>query len=223
MAALLCSSPFLAQGDPPGGNPERGLEARVQALEAAIAGLQAEVLEARSAADLAKRTADTALGNAATAQATADGAKATADALQGDVVTIGEALDRLRRLDNVSFVATGRQILPPDRFTDLLSTSFETTVDGKAVVSFYGDIAQTFLFSNTGVLFRLLVDGVEVIPGNRVRHDFESADRDVQMVGFDWVVELAAGQHTITVQWVAIGGPDNATIDSRSLIVRHAD
>jgi len=125
----------------------------------------------------------------------------------------------------VSFVTAVNQLRPPSSFMPLLSTQFTTSAQGPAVVSFYANVAQLTGFSNGGLLFRLMVDGAEIVTGNRIRSDFESADRDAQMIGFDWAVDLAAGSHDVTVEWLGLccspNTGDNATVDSRSLIVRH--
>jgi hypothetical protein len=131
-------------------------------------------------------------------------------------------------LGAVTFATDVAQIRPPTvGFAELLTTSFTTTVDGPAVISFYANAAQLSgpLAGDTGLLFRLMVDGTEVVAGNRMRNDFESDQRDAQMYGFDWAVNLKAGAHTISVEWLGLcgaGGTPCATMDSRSLIVRYA-
>lgn len=120
----------------------------------------------------------------------------------------------------VSFTTGSAQEEAPDVASPLLSVSFSTSESGPAVVSFFANVAQSSFATTSSLFFVLNVDGQDLL---QVRHDAESPDRDAQMIGMDWPLELDAGAHTVTVLWWgASNNNNNPTVDDRSLIVRHA-
>lgn len=149
---------------------------------------------------------------------------------EGRLGTVESGLAALGSVPLLDSVSVSDQVRPPAiDFGPLpgLDLDFTTTTAGPASFWFYGNAAQLYGFANTGLLFRLMVDDVEVISGSRVREDFIDDRRLAALMQFHWTVEdVPPGAHTARVEWIGLTGtpsvPENATMDSRTLTVAHA-